>query len=131
MQENYIEIPLIGGKQKKTYKNGDTYEGSFVNGKREGKGVYIYQNGDKYEGEFKRGKKDGEGKYTYHNGNVYEGKWKEDEKCGVGTYYFLSHSDAEELKEKDIKTVCNIYKGDFFDGKFEGHGTVMFKSTSA
>lgn len=57
MQENYIEIPLVGGKQKKIYKNGDTYEGFFVNGKREGKGVYIYQNGDKYEGEFKRGKK--------------------------------------------------------------------------
>ena len=79
MQENYIEIPLIGGNQKKIYKNGDTYEGPFVNGKREGKGVYIYQNGDKYEGEFKRGKKDGEGKYTYRNGNVYEGTWKEKE----------------------------------------------------
>ena len=33
MQENYIEIKLIGQK-KKTYNNGDTYEGFLVNGKR-------------------------------------------------------------------------------------------------
>ncbi len=44
MNENYIEIPLIGEKEK-TYKNGDTYKGSFVNGKREGKGIYFYKNG--------------------------------------------------------------------------------------
>ena len=118
MEENYIEIPLIGQK-KKTYKNGDVYEGSFVNGKREGKGTYIFKNGDKYEGDFKGGMKDGKGKYTYNNGNIYEGDWKEDEKCGKGTYYFLSHSDVEELRYKDIKQVCNIYVGDFKEGKFE------------
>ena len=49
MEENIVEIPLMGIK-KKTYHNGDIYEGQFVNGKREGKGKYFYKNGDKYEG---------------------------------------------------------------------------------
>ena len=127
MEENYIEIPLIGQK-KKTYKNGDVYEGSFVNGKREGKGTYIFKNGDKYEGEFKAGMKDGYGKYSYSNGNVYEGNWKDDEKNGQGVYYFLTHNDFEELRTKEITKVCNIYKGDFKDGKFEGNGIVTFKN---
>ncbi len=34
----------------------------------------------------------------------------------------------EELREKDIKNVCNIYKGDFLDGIFEGKGVLTFKS---
>ena len=57
--------------------------------------------------------KDGKGKYTYNNGNIYEGIWKEEEKCGKGTYYFLSQSDIDLLRYKDIKQVCNIYQGDF------------------
>ena len=37
------------------YNNGK-YEGDWVNGKREGKGVMTYANGDKYDGFFKYGR---------------------------------------------------------------------------
>ena len=57
---------------KKEYHNGK-YEGDYINGKREGKGIYIYNSGDKYEGEYKNDLKDGYGIYTYSNGDVYEG----------------------------------------------------------
>lgn len=30
------------------YKNGDSYDGQFINGFKEGNGIYNYGNGDKY-----------------------------------------------------------------------------------
>jgi hypothetical protein len=36
-------------------ENGDKYEGNFINGKKEGNGVYSWKNGKKYEGEFING----------------------------------------------------------------------------
>jgi hypothetical protein len=71
------------------YKNmtleGAKYEGDWVNGKREGKGVMIYgkphyknQNGQtKYDGEWKNDKQHGKGIMYYLNGLLNEGEWKE------------------------------------------------------
>ena len=60
----------------KNYLNGN-YKGDYLNGKREGKGIYIYNNGDKYEGEYKNDLKNGYGVYTYKNGDIYEGYYKD------------------------------------------------------
>ena len=40
------------GQGKATFSNRDEYEGDFVDGERDGKGVYCYVNGDRYEGEW-------------------------------------------------------------------------------
>ena len=53
----------MNGYGKYKYKNGIVYEGTFVNGIKEGLGKLI--SGDRiYEGEFKNGKPDGEGVLT-------------------------------------------------------------------
>ena len=53
----------LDGYGKYTYKNGQIYEGTYVNGIKEGLGKLI--SGDRiYEGEFKNGKPDGEGVLT-------------------------------------------------------------------
>ena len=44
-----------------TESNGDVYEGQFVDGLKEGFGVYIWASGSKYEGNWKAGKKHGQG----------------------------------------------------------------------
>jgi len=48
------------------HEDGSKYEGEFVNGKREGKGVYYFSNKDKYDGEWKAGKMNGHGILSYH-----------------------------------------------------------------
>lgn len=40
---------------------------------KNGFGEYYYRNGDKYEGEFLDDKRDGKGRMRYFNGNVYDG----------------------------------------------------------
>ena len=74
---------------KKTYVNGK-YEGDYLNGKRDGKGIYLYQSGDKYEGEYKNDLKDGFGVYHYANGDVYEGFYKEGLFDGKGVYKYAA-----------------------------------------
>ena len=48
-------------------------------------GVWIYPNGDTYEGEFADGKRNGKGVYHYANGEEYNGDWVDDEKNGKGS----------------------------------------------
>lgn len=101
------------GKADVEYPNKDTYSGDFINGLKEGKGVYTFNNGDKYSGEWKanlqhgigrteyfknekvvskyqgryaNGKRNGEGVFTYENGDIYSGTWVDGEKNGKGTY---------------------------------------------
>lgn len=40
------------GKVKCNYFGGDNYDGDFVNGRLEGRGIYVYVNCDCYEGQF-------------------------------------------------------------------------------
>ena len=44
---------------KNVYKNGDIYEGEWVNDKAEGKGKLIMVSGDMYEGQWKNDKANG------------------------------------------------------------------------
>ena len=50
-----------------TFKNGNTYEGEWVNGKCMEKAL-VKADGDTYEGEFKDDAMHGKGIYTYKNG---------------------------------------------------------------
>ena len=60
-------------------KNGDIYDGNFINGLINGKGIMINKNGNKYIGEFKNGKKDGEGNIYDKSGKLIQsGIWIQD-----------------------------------------------------
>ena len=74
-QLKYIEI----------YQNnknwGLRYEGEFVNGLREGNGVFYWEDGTRWEGPFKNNEMNGEGLYydkeesfpvVYNNGEIVE-----------------------------------------------------------
>jgi hypothetical protein len=63
------------GQGKYTYKSGRIHEGSYVNGKRQGKGKLIDERGV-CEGMFEDGKINGRGKFQFHNGDLYEGDFK-------------------------------------------------------
>ena len=54
-------------------KGADTYVGTFVKGRPDGKGTYTWENGARLEGTFKGGKAQGPGVYVSATGVRYEG----------------------------------------------------------
>ena len=133
-----IIIPPFTGRKKKVYRDGNKYDGDFVEDKRQGKGTYIrvtdkatysgewYNNvrhgygveeipskdgTQRYEGEWKEDKRCGFGKILYDNGDRYEGEWLDNLKHGQGKFYY---------------TNGNFYEGGWLSNKKEGVGTYIF-----
>ena len=50
--------------------NGEKYTGEYVQGKKQGQGVYEWSNGTRYEGGWLNNKQHGEGKLIYKDGEV-------------------------------------------------------------
>ena len=102
----------------KCLRNGDIYEGKFINGELNGKG--IFKNGKNiYEGEFINGERHGYGDFTtetYH----YKGEFKNNKMDGKGEIDFYEESQRYEgtFSENNI-TGKGIYKwknGDIYEG---------------
>ena len=135
-----ITIPPFTGRKKKVYRDGNKYNGDFVEDKRQGKGTYIrvtdkatysgewYNNvrhgygveeipskdgTQRYEGEWKEDKRCGFGKILYANGDRYEGEWLDNLRHGQGKFYY---------------TNGNFYEGGWLSNKKEGVGTYIFAS---
>lgn len=106
------------------YNTGDLYKGEILDDKRHGKGTYIWKNGDIFEGNFINDKFN-YGKYTFGSssknaGDVYEGdilglKWH-----GKGKYTFGRSSEY----------AGDVYEGDFLNGKWTGKGKYIFGKSS-
>ena len=90
-----------------------SYEGSWVNGEREGYGTMIWKDGRKYEGNWKNDKKDGYGTQYGKSGGKYVGNWKEGKLDGQGTLYYDNGRKA--------------YEGNFKEGKLDGQGTGYYE----
>ncbi|KAM8904610.1 alsin isoform 2-T2 [Spinachia spinachia] len=98
------------------YKDGRlkeaTYEGSWLNGKPDGRGVLKWPDGRMYTGGFKNGLEDGFGEFvasnkTLNKNDQYLGHWKEGKMHGLGTYSYASGE---------------VYDGSFQDSMRHGHG---------
>lgn len=90
------------------YPKGETYEGQYLYGKRDGYGVCIFADGSLYEGLWENDKMDGKGRFIYTNEDVYEGDFKEGLPHGKG-----------ELKHQD----GTGYDGDWVKGQKMGIGS--------
>ena len=109
---------------KKKYKNGDIYEGNFINDLKEGKGEMEYNNGDKYNGIWKDDKREGKGKLIYSNGDIYNGDWKNDKKEGKGTMEYYNGDTYEGNFINDLKEGNGIMKyknGDEYNGEWKNN----------
>ena len=72
---------------------GDKYNGDYVEGKRQGYGVYKYVNGDVYEGSWVNGMREGKGSLKQKGGYEYEGEWKHDQEHGYGTQRWTGNDE--------------------------------------
>jgi len=136
------------GEGRAKFLNGDTYDGTFVEGQRRGKGTYLFKkNGDLYEGHYEENRKSGFGKMTYSNktGEEEEGEDPpETDSLRGGTYlgYYTGgkrgcltaqpgqEADPELPKLKDgTFTYANgdVYIGEWEAGKKHGTGTYCYK----
>jgi hypothetical protein len=95
------------GKGTYVYANGFTYEGSFLHGVREGRGMLKGSDGSWYDGMWVNDKFQGQGTYMWPNGAKYIGAWDNGIQNGYGIYFY-NNGDK--------------YTGYFKDNLFEGKG---------
>ncbi|XP_048876967.1 MORN repeat-containing protein 5 isoform X2 [Brienomyrus brachyistius] len=75
---------------------GSRYDGTYKNGRMEGRGEYTLPTGTRYVGDMKDGYFHGNGVLHFPNGGKYEGTWEKGI-CKQGTYTF---SDGLGYQEK-------------------------------
>lgn len=124
------DIQLLGAREgvgKGVFPSGDSYEGEYVGGKRDGEGTYTYAApppGEdeeakpplgSYSGRWLQGAKDNLGTLTYSSGHKYQGTWKEGKYDGDGTMFYPNG---------------DIYSGRWVNGAKHGLGTYIFKATT-
>jgi hypothetical protein len=102
-------------------KNGDFYEGSFLENEFDGHGKYVYSENDglrraSYDGSWKNGKKHGYGTFIWKNGVTFEGQYVDDERIGFGSMNFPANDPFNRLR----------YVGDWKRGQLNGHGTLTY-----
>lgn len=61
-----------------------TFEGTFVGGKMQGRGLMFSTSGDRYEGDYVGGKRHGQGTYFSATDGRYEGGYKDNRRHGFG-----------------------------------------------
>ncbi|CAE7457038.1 Morn1 [Symbiodinium natans] len=75
-------------------KDGSTYAGQWVSGKRHGVGTLVFDGGI-FEGQWARGEASGSGLVRFTNGDKFEGQYAGNRKHGFGTYCWADGA-AEE-----------------------------------
>ncbi|XP_070711888.1 alsin isoform X1 [Pempheris klunzingeri] len=111
-----LEPPISRTAPYTFYKDGRlkeaTYEGRWLTGKPNGRGVLKWPDGRIYTGAFKNGLEDGFGEFiapnkTLNKNDHYQGHWKDGKMHGLGTYRYASGE---------------VYDGSFQDSMRHGHG---------
>ncbi|XP_036946531.1 alsin [Acanthopagrus latus] len=111
-----LEPPISRTASYTFYKDGRlkeaTYDGRWLNGKPNGRGVLKWPDGRIYTGTFKNGLEDGFGEYiapnkTLNKNDHYQGYWRDGKMHGLGTYRYASGE---------------VYDGSFQDSMRHGHG---------
>ena len=144
------------GWGREIMESGEIFEGKFIKGKINGKGIYkkdsifyignfknsikdgkgeIFTNDYHYVGNFINDNCDGKGRIDIYNEAIYEGNFEDGKISGYGVYKWLNGQSYEgEMKNgimdgygKLIYENGIIYEGYFKNGKIDGRGTLSNK----
>jgi len=74
----------------------ETYEGDWIQSKRQGEGTYKFKDGVSYHGQWDNDQINGKGTAHYPNGNVYEGDWVQGKIEGNGFCDFMMETHMKE-----------------------------------
>ena len=87
--------------------NGGIYTGEFVNGIKQGHGVFRWKDGSSHKGRWNDDKRNGYGELISMDDSIYSGNWVADKKNGHGIFKYKSG---------------NEYNGEWESDKREGFG---------
>ncbi|GMF22429.1 unnamed protein product [Phytophthora lilii] len=129
------EYPMSGAHHH-VFPNGDTYEGEFADGLRNGFGIFTEcATGSTYEGQWLQDLRHGSGILTSGSKDfIYDGAWENDKRCGYGhcvisggreTYSGQWWANAFHGTGKYTDAEGNIYEGEFVRGKKHGVGKLI------
>lgn len=115
-----------------------SYEGEWLNGKKDGFGIVIWQDGAVFKGFFKNDMSNGLGKQLHKGGETYLGQWINDRADGIGQFINTNNSKYEGEWKIDrqhgfgYQTQNNgsIYQGDFLNGEKHGLGKLELEDGS-
>jgi len=132
-----IDGDSFTGHQKVTYDSGNSYEGDFVDGYREGKGIFKWADGDKYEGDWVRGAHHGKGTFYWKDGDKYEGDWVDNSRTGSGVFSWADGDKYEGDFVNNLRTgkgtffyaSGNVYDGSWLDDSRHGKGVFTWSKT--
>lgn len=89
----------------------DSYEGWFVNGYPEGKGMYTWKDGHYFVGQFKKGKLNGMGDMYYEsasgNDSVITGFWEKDKYKGLYENPYKIYSTTTDIARVRVTKISN------------------------
>ena len=105
------------------WASGDTYVGSWHDGRMHGQGSKYMCTGDHYQGEWVRDKAEGEGKKVFASGDVHSGRYEADMRQGWGVYVWLSGDKYEGWWNRGVQEGRGTYyyaTGDAYKGRWEG-----------
>ena len=112
---------------KKLYSNGDSYEGEWIDNKRNGKGKYTWKDGDIYEGDWVNNKRIGKGKMLYVNGDSFEGEWIDtDKNRNSFKNNFLLLDENINGTGKYVWANGNYYEGNLRNSQRHGKGKMVY-----
>lgn len=109
------------------------FEGTTVNGKRAGVGVYTWASGARYEGPFAADTRTGKAKYYWPNGDFYEGDFIAGKITGKGVFIWASGRRYEgDFIDSDmtgegyqVAPDGNTYRGGWLKNQFSGNGVIV------
>jgi hypothetical protein len=89
----------------------DNYVGLFKDGYPNGKGIYQWKNGDTYDGNWIKGKMEGRGIRTFNRvgktDSIVTGFWKKDHYVGKFEHPFVIHSQSNQISRIEITKYSN------------------------
>jgi hypothetical protein len=103
------------GKGRFVWRSGQHYSGDWERDMPNGKGIITFANGNRYEGEVKNGLPHGQGVTRFRNGDVYAGTWVAGKSHGNGRYTWANGS---------------YWEGEFRDDLRTGNGTLVFSQAA-
>lgn len=112
------------------------YQGSFVNGLREGKGNFTWPDGTMYSGDWKADKQTGKAVLKIYDGSSYDGDYIDGNIQGEGIFKWVDGSTysgqwykgQQEGKGTYIAANGDSYEGEWKEGKYNGFGTIRTKN---
>jgi len=121
---NIEDYKKISGKYKKGKKDGKVkiyklntniliFEGEYIKGEKNGKGIEYYDNGKlKFKGKYLNGKRIGKGKeYDYRGKLEFEGEYLNGERNGKGKEYY----DKDKIEFEDEYNDILEFKGEYLN----------------